>query len=344
MKRILMFIDSIGYNGGAERQFCGLAQLLSKNGYDVHVVAYHPQQGYREEMEKSGVKVYIEHFGQSQIQKIIGACRLFKKIAPEAVISYKNGSNVISCILKAIGGKWKLIVSDRNTVQQTNLNIKTQYILYRFADIIVSNSHSQKNFINVNYPNLINKTVVITNFTDCNKFRPNPSFKKNDCTKRIIAVGRIHQQKNVLNFIRAVASAKEKTNIDFVIDWYGADTGNGYLQKCMNLIEELGIQTIFHFKGKNLNIEYEYPHYDCFCLPSIYEGFPNVVCEAMACGLPAIASNICDNNLIIDDGTNGWTFNPLSVDDMTDKICKINDTPKQDLSNMGILAREKIKE
>lgn len=57
-----------------------------------------------------------------------------------------------------------------------------------------------------------------------------------------------------------------------------------------------------------------------FCLPSLYEGFPNALCEAMSCGLPIVASNICDNPDIVEDGVNGFLFDPLSIVDIADKI------------------------
>lgn len=60
MKKILLFIDSIAKGGGAERQFTGLAIMLKRMGYDVNVLAYHPNEGYREELEQVGVKVYLK--------------------------------------------------------------------------------------------------------------------------------------------------------------------------------------------------------------------------------------------------------------------------------------------
>ena len=49
---------------------------------------------------------------------------------------------------------------------------------------------------------------------------------------------------------------------------------------------------------------------DVFCLPSLYEGFPNVVCEAMSCSKPIACSNVCDNPDIVQNGVNGLLFDP----------------------------------
>ena len=66
-----------------------------------------------------------------------------------------------------------------------------------------------------------------------------------------------------------------------------------------------------------------YRRSDIFCLPSLYEGFPNVLCEAMACGLPVACSDICDNPDIVEEGVNGYLFDPLNVQDMADAILKM---------------------
>ena len=64
-----------------------------------------------------------------------------------------------------------------------------------------------------------------------------------------------------------------------------------------------------------------------FCLPSFYEGTPNVICEAMACGLPVVCSEVCDNPMYVKDGINGFLFDPHSVESIAlglEKIIKIN--------------------
>ena len=77
-----------------------------------------------------------------------------------------------------------------------------------------------------------------------------------------------------------------------------------------------------------------------FCLPSLFEGFPNVVCEAMSCGLPILCSNICDNPLIVEDGGNGILFSPYCAENIADAIIKYINLSEDKKVQMGVRSRE----
>lgn len=341
--KILMFTDSIAFGGGAERQFAGLACMLSESGYDVSVLTYYPDDGYKSQMTASGVNVMTKDFRSSQFSKLWNSRKIIKNISPDVIISFKDGANEIACILKYLGAKWRLIVSDRNTTQTLSRSVKLQYLLYSKADVIVPNSFSQKKFIERHFPKLSDKISVITNFTDIKRFYPD-NTKKETRLKRIIVVGRRTEQKNVLRFIRSIKRLKSKTSQPFSIDWYGTIPEKTYWIECMKEYKSSGVGDVLKFHDYCENIEKIYPEFDMFCLPSIYEGFPNVLCEAMACGLPIVASKVCDNPLIVEEGKSGLLFNPFNEDDICDKLSKVLAMKCDDLNTMGKYARKRIVE
>ncbi len=83
-----------------------------------------------------------------------------------------------------------------------------------------------------------------------------------------------------------------------------------------------------------------YQNCDIFCLPSNYEGFPNVICEAMSCGKPIVCSRVCDNPNIVQDGQNGLLFDNTNVNDMADKLQSICSLSQDVLSRWGHHSRE----
>lgn len=316
MKRIICLIESLG-SGGAERQMTGLAILLKREGYNVEVWYYAPNHFYRDELENEGVKTRYILNAINKYKRIGLICKELHKVRPDTVITYLDTPCIIGCIAKIIGGKFNLIVSERNTTQQITLKNKVKFFLYRFANHIVPNSHTQTRYIENNYPFLKDKVKCITNFVDTNKFKPNKNTVINE-KKRILTVARVMPQKNVIKYIQAIKNVADK-GCNFEVCWYGNSISEEYYEECKQEIKKHSLEDIFKFYSATANIIEEYHKADIFCLPSIYEGFPNVVCEAMCCGLPIICSNVCDNADIVSDN-NGLLFNPLDVSNIADII------------------------
>jgi glycosyltransferase involved in cell wall biosynthesis len=214
--------------------------------------------------------------------------------------------------------------------------------LYRAADAIVPNSFSQTNFIKKNYPGLGNKTYTITNFVDTELFVPalSDGIGVDDNLTKIICVGRVCVQKNVLRFISAIKKVVE-SGIRIKVDWYGyKGIDLTYFNQCETLVRKEDLGDVFEFHDAITNIADMYPQYNVFCLPSIYEGYPNVVCEAMSCGLPILCSDVCDNGRIVRGDVNGYLFDPLSVDSIANTIIKFAKLPSEKKKNMQIKSRE----
>ena len=95
------------------------------------------------------------------------------------------------------------------------------------------------------------------------------------------------------------------------------------------------MQDNIHFHQHTQDVLRKYQECDVLCLPSLYEGFPNVICEAMSCGKPILCSNVADNALLVHNGKNGLLFDPTSVDDMAEKLIMLYKITKNDLEKMG---------
>ena len=336
MKKILCFIDSLN-SGGAQRQLVGLAIMLKNAGYDVKVITYHNISFYKKDLETNNVCYENVDKATRPFVRILYINKAINTYNPEVIISYLDTPNIISCILKFLGKRWNLIVSERNTTQKINFKERIKFLLYKCANVIVTNSYSQEKFINNHYPLLSNRVITITNFTDINRFSPdNKRVFAGDT--QIIGVGRITEQKNILRFIAALAKVKD-SGYFFKVNWYGAHLG-GYYDECEREIKRYDLNNEFTIHSACTDIEDKYRKADVFCLPSIYEGFPNVLCEAMSCGLPVLCSNVCDNPMIVENNKNGLLFNPLDVDDIADKIIEFINLSEEEKIKWGNYSRK----
>lgn len=169
MRKILLFTDSLGA-GGAQRQLVGLASMLHEGGYQVKVCYYHSIDFYKDFLDSSGVKNELIPNASIIYKRIFAIFKYFKREKPDWVIAYQEIPSLIACISKLLGGKYHLIVSERNTTQHIGINEHVRFFLYRLADAIVPNSYSQEEFLRRHYPWMSKNLHTITNFVDLKKF------------------------------------------------------------------------------------------------------------------------------------------------------------------------------
>lgn len=339
MKKILCLIDGLG-SGGAERQMTGLSVMLKQRGYQVDLVAYHPEKNFYVSLaEKGGVKPIFLIVGSSQWSKIKAVWHFIKQQGGyDCVIAYKPGPNAIGCILKLFGLKFKLIVSER--IADSEIGRKgTLFKLYRFADYVVPNAHAQGEFLSGHFSWMTKKIVPITNFTDTDYFTPVYEVIHNPL--RVLTVARVAKQKNVLRYLEAISVLRKRGVENVHYDWYGnVERGQDeYAQTCYAKVKELGLEEVISFHPATPTILEQYQHTDVFCLPSLFEGFPNVLCEAMSCGKSVLCGNVCDNARIVSDGKNGFLFDPTNVIDIADKMQMLLSKSQEELLQFGERSR-----
>lgn len=342
MKKILCLIDGMG-SGGAQRQMAGLADLLTTKSYQVDLAYYYAPNFYEDFLKNKGIKVIKLPLGGTKLAKLNAIRCLINKTHYDTVIAYMEGPAAICCILKIFGKIKHLIVSERNTTQVLTKHDLFRFFLFRFADYIVPNSYSQELFIKKHFKCLSKKIYTITNYVDIDKFSPAGFKNRRDGFTNILVVGRINPQKNIPTFLKAIKEVSRSYN-KFKISWYGdydkANNGAMYYDYVLALREQEDVQKYIDFYPAEKNIIDVYRSCDVFCLPSLYEGFPNVLCEAMCCGKPVICSNVCDNPLIIEDGGNGYLFEPTNYHSIADVILRICNEDDEMLLKMGNRSRE----
>lgn len=315
--KILLLIDSLGA-GGAQRQLVGLAVMLKQHGYDVIVATYHDNRFYVDTILNAGVPyVYLKE-GHNPYKRIWAVAKYIKRIKPNWVISYLETPSIIASLAHMFNHSFKLIVSERNTTQMIGMNERIRFFLFRSANYVVPNAFAQEAFIINKFQSLKNKTITIANFVDTDIFTPILHTRRN--IPEIVVAASIWPPKNTLGFINAVKILKSR-GLKFHISWYGKTTSNvDYFEECMDKIHQLEVDDYISLLDKTKQIKEKYQDADFFILPSFYEGTPNVVCEAMACGLPIACSNVCDNSIYVTPGENGTLFNPNLADSMADAI------------------------
>ena len=329
MMKILCIITRMG-SGGAERQMAGLSEMLTEAGHDVRVRWF---QGHDFYDLRGGKKIAAKSRAFKFVRFLlsVAVCR------PDVVIAYLDRAARIACRVKTIlprSLRYRLIVSERNITTALDGQELEKFRLYEAADVVVANSQTQGAFIREHFPALAPKVKVITNFVDLEHFNVVPAPSGDDL--RLLTVARVTPQKNTLEYIRAVKFAVDR-GCRVVADWYGYPMDPAYADACSALVKELGIGGAFRFHPAEKDVRPLYMSADAFVLPSVYEGFPNVLGEAAACSLPILCTDVSDNGRFVGAG-NGLLCAP-SAESIADAICRLGSMSRQERLAMGALGR-----
>lgn len=335
--KVFLFIDSLG-SGGAQRQLSGLAVLLQNNGYDVVVCSYHKYDFYKEYLEENNVTNYIISGAAKKYRRILSVYKFFKSKDPDWVIAFQETPSLLACISKLMGCRFKLIVSERNTTQRVGWNELIRFHLYHVANYIVPNSFTQFNYLNQHYSWMKKKLRTICNYVDLDRFHP-VSHSKSQIAE-IIVVASLWESKNpsgLLDVCKLLKDQQAKVHIT----WFGInDIVTEAQQKLLRSVREMNLSDFIVFLPKTKSIEDEYHKADFLCLPSFYEGTPNVICEAIASGLPIICSDVCDNGLYVIEGKNGFLFNPKDPINMAESFQKALRLTNEEYQNYRLYSRK----
>ncbi|WP_281255742.1 glycosyltransferase [Shouchella patagoniensis] len=280
-----------------ERMTLHLADAFVKRGYVVDIVVMNNKGEHAIEIPK-GVRVV--DLAKRKVKTALPALISYLREAkPDVVCSAKDYINVIVIIAKKISMyKGKLIVSSRVHLSeqakrhQSSKKIKKWVArTYRFADEVVGVSMGVakdiENIANLEKVHIIYNPVVTDELKWQMKDFVEHTFFEEKQSKVFITVGRLHEQKDYPTLIEAFAyvhNRDPKTRLIIV--------GDGEERKALEqLVFTKGIGAFVDFIGFQSNPYAYIKQADVFVLSSIYEGFGNVIVEALAAGTPVVSTD-----------------------------------------------------
>lgn len=345
--RVLCVIDNLN-SGGAQRQMVMLAILLNRRGHDVRLFTYYPHDFYRPLLCEAGVPVECVQM-KSKLGRILAVRKAIRSYQPDAVIAYLPTPCILAELASLPRRNYALIVSERNTGIR-----RLSFWLHRLADAVVSNSCSQEAIIRKVSPGLASRVTTIHNCVDLDKYQPMPpDVDDHKKSLNVLCVGRFEAQKNYPRLVEAVEIVhRSDPEIDLVIDVYGnnhfVDGKPGPLSgdflKLEDALRKSPVKARFQLHDPVKDVAALYHQSDVLCLTSLWEGCPNVVCEAMACGKPILASRVGDSPVLVKDGVNGLLFDPTDPADIADAIVRFSRMSHEERSSMGTAGRKRAEE
>lgn len=189
------------------------------------------------------------------------------------------------------------------------------------------------------YPRFGNLIKVVYNAVDVEEFSPGKESPKKDI---VLFTGRLIAAKGVKFLVEAIPIVlREHPQCLFL--FIGAGNSLPYERRLREMkVPKENFAFLGYLKDASELIDY-YRAQSVYVAPTLYENLPIRVLEAMACGVPVVASNVCAVPEIIQDGVNGFLVNPGSVRELAERISTLLADPRM-RRQMGQNARKTVLE
>lgn len=308
--------------GGAERIVTTIANHLSRDLFEPKILLLRKQGGYLNFL-KSDVEIIdidterIRHSLKPILKEIY-------RRKPDIVFSGFGEVNAYLSLFVKLFPKVKFIARETNVVSEhvTKKEIKFFYNFYNNYQQIIAQSDDMMHDLVNNFKVNRSKIIKINNPVDFEFIdqklmisRKPESFKYN--YKNVVAIGNLSARKGFDNLLKVFSRLKNEKILLHIL-------GDGKDREILHQMKDfLGLKNVvFHGRQEN---PYEFLKYaDLFILSSRYEGFPNVLLEAGACGTYSLANN-CPGGIteIIQHEINGEIGNINNHEDFSQKIMHI---------------------
>lgn len=340
-RKIILFVIPSLTTGGAERIVTNILNHINREKYVPQLLLiFKTEHTYLKNL-RNDVKVI--HLNISPNIKYYFLKTLWGIIQqnPDIVFMGLSGINVLLSPFIPVSKKMKWFARETNMVSKHVKN-KRMLFLYRYFyknyDAIIAQCADMKMDLVEKFNIPLEKIKVINNPIDTSfidqklKEACVVSFPKNKIN--LLACGRLTYQKGFDLLINAFAHlySKEKYHLTII----GGEEKKEYTEHLISLVRKYHLEKSITFAGYQTNSYKWFQKADIFILSSRYEGFPNVVLEALYCGTPVLANN-CKGGIkeIINDGKNGviFDFENNDFENKLDQIFKIKFNSREIIFN-----------
>jgi len=295
--KIAIVIPVLRRGGGAEKIASWLSKELDSKGWSVHFITFSRREN---EYNTGGVRhsIYPSYKPHSFFSSILKA-RKISKICKEndisKILAFTEEASAVSLLAKFFGFKGKVFVAVRNNPSFRGFFSRCFIkIFYRFADRVIANSQGMANILQNEFN--LKEISVIYNPCDigANREKAKDILPENiaDFIRQkfvFLNIGRMIEQKGQKYLLRAFKEVSDK-NPNAVLIFLGS----GVLEKELKeYAASLGIENKILFAGILENVYPIIAKSDCFVFSSLWEGFPNVLLDALSLD-KAVISTDCD--------------------------------------------------
>lgn len=352
--KIVHIITGVGV-GGAETMLWKLISRSPEPGVDHHVISLTGDGPIGERLRSIGIPLHLAGMTMSPMMpiRLIQLSRLLKRIRPDVVQTWMYHSDLLGGIAARLAGISRIVWNIRaSRLDAAGVGRGTMIVIHACArlsrwlpaKIISCSNASERVHSQLGYEK--SKLITIPNGFDLSQFRPDPTMRLAVRAELellpqallIGLVGRFDPLKGHKLFVKAAGLLLRKhPEAHFVLCGSGVDLDNEELK---GWIEEFAAGPAWHLLGYRSDVARLQAAFDIATCASSTEGFPNVVGEAMACGVPCVVTDVGDSAYIV--GDTGTVVPPGDPEALADAWRRMIELGPEKRRALGEQARRRI--
>ncbi|MDP1526740.1 MAG: glycosyltransferase family 4 protein [Rhodocyclaceae bacterium] len=311
--------------GGAERFVAGALDTLRSRGVDVEIIARQWTEG------DAGVECNPFYLGRTWRDRSFARC-VQRVIASERYDIVQSHERIPGCHVYRAGdgihATWLELARKPLTWlspwHRYTLAAEAAMLRHPNLQAVICNSRMVRDDIARRFPQAAEKLHVIYSGVDPQRFHPALCEEHRSALRKkvgageaapiILYVGSGFARKGVATLIEALARMATSNAEVWIV---GQDKEAARYRR---LAQQLGVDSRIRFFGAQTDVRPFYGAADIFCLPTLYDPFPNAALEALACGLPVVTTATCGAAELIETGRNGWVCPPRDPAALADAL------------------------
>jgi glycosyltransferase involved in cell wall biosynthesis len=354
--RVLHLITDL-MTGGAEMMLYKLVSRFDRDRFDTSIVSLRGRGTMGARIEAVGVPVYamgMEDAG-SGAAGLLRLVREVRRLKPDIIQGWMPHGNLCAALAGTMALRAQVLWNVRCSIDDlANEKAATRAVIRagalgsaRVRRIIYNSRVAAEQHEALGYPAA--KRCLLPNGFDCERFRPSPETRRalraelglGESDVVIGMVARFHPMKGHETFFRAAGTlAARYPSARFVLAGRGVVPEDAGLAA---LVRENGLQGRVHLLGEREDTFRIYPALDVSSLASSWgEGFPNVVGEAMACGVPCVVTDVGDSAWVV--GGHGVVVAPDQPEALAAGWASLLEAGAEGRARLGEAARERVVE
>ena len=342
--------------GGAERALCNLLQGGLSTNFESYVISLMDEGVIGAQIEALGVPVISLGMkaGRPSLSSVIKLRKVISRVQPDLIQGWMYHGNLGASLAGLFcSGNVRVVWNIRQSLYQ----IETEKILTRFVirinrflsglpSVLLYNSQLSREH-HESFGFIGHKAQVIPNGINCQLFRFSERKRVRMRSELAIPtsafvvghVARFHPMKDHVTFLQAAVIVLEShPNAHFVLTGRDVCLGNEVLVRNIPVL----LKDRFHFLGERRDVPELMCSMDILTSSSWAEAFPNVLGEAMALGLPCVATDVGDSGHII--GECGVLVAPKDKNALAEGMALLLEMPDEERRGLGEMSRRRIED